>query len=98
MIYFINAHRTGEPDLIIQVRSDLPAENLINSIKNAVADFVNSDSSEARNAMQATQNQFNWGDLDLWLPARHARDHSFEIIGAAIADMTVDHDESLLPE
>ena len=98
MIYFINAHRTGEPDLIIQVKSDLPTEDLVASIKSAVTDFVNSDSSKTRNAMQATQNQFNGGDLALWLPARHARDHGFEIIGAAIADMTVDHDESLLPE
>ena len=98
MTHVINAYRQDEPSLVIRVRSDLPSEDLARAARDAVKDFLEHGGLEAGNAMSATCNNFNWGNLAMWLPEKFARAHGFEILDAGVADLTVCHDESLLPE
>lgn len=97
MVHVINAYRQDEPSLVLQVKSDLPSGSLEQAARDAVKDFLENGGLEADNAMSATCGNFNWGDMALWLPEKFARAHGFEIMDARVADLTVCHDESLLP-
>lgn len=97
MVHVINAYRQDEPSFVLRVKSDLPSESLEQAAKDAVKDFLENGGLEADNAMSATCGNFNWGDLALWLPEKFAKTHGFEILDARVADLTVCHDESLLP-
>ena len=82
MNHTIIANRTGEPPLVLQVASDLPTCELTNAVKAAVSDF----------------GQFNWGDAALWMPDEYAKRHGFRIASSAVADLIVNHDDSLMPD
>lgn len=97
MTHIVNAYRQDGPSLVLQVKSDLPSGSLEQAARDAVKDFLENGGPEAGNAMSATCGNFNWGDLALWLPEKFAKAHGFEILGASVADLTVHHDESLLP-
>lgn len=97
MVHVIDAYRQDEPSLVLRVKSDLPSEGLEQAARDAVKDFLENGGLEAGNAMSATCGIFNWGDLALWLPEKFAKAHGFEILDARVADLTVHHDESLLP-
>lgn len=98
MNHTIIANRTGEPPLVLQVASDLPTCELTDAIKAAVSDFVTSGTDEAENALSATSGQFNWGDAALWMPDEYAKRHGFRITSSAVADLIVNHDDSLMPD
>lgn len=98
MLHIVNAYRQDEPSLILRVKSDLPSSSLEQAARDAVKDFLENGGLEADNALSATCGNFDWGGLALWLPERFAKAHGFEILDASVADLTVRHGESLLPE
>lgn len=98
MNHTIIANRTDEPPLVLQVASDLPTCELTDAVKAAVSDFVTSGTDEAENALSTTSGQFNWGDTALWLPDEYAKRHGFRIASSAVADLIVNHDDSLMPD
>lgn len=97
MVHVINAYRQDGPDLVLQVKSNLPSGSLEQAARDAVKDFLENGGPEAGNAMSAACGNLNWGGLALWLPEKFAKAHGFEILDARVADLTVRHDESLLP-
>lgn len=98
MIHTVNAYRQEEPILVLRIKSDLPSGQLEQAARDAVKDFLENGGSEADNALSATCGNFNWGDMALWLPEKFAKAHGFEIVDSCVADLTVCHDESLLPQ
>lgn len=97
MTHTVIARIVDGPPLVIRIKSDVAAGNLKAAIKDAVTDFLENGGDKADNALSATNDSFNWGDFALWLPEEYAKKHGFEVLDASVADLTVDHDESLLP-
>lgn len=91
--------RDGVP-FLIEVRSGLAGKDLADAMRAAARDFLSRCTLERDNALNATGNRFDWGDLALWLPDGIAKAHGFEILDTHLvtAAAAVERDESLLPK
>lgn len=83
--------------LLLEIKSDKCGQELLESVKSAVAGFLSSDTLEKDRAMEATGGSFNWGDVALWLPRDVMLGHGFEIVDTHVTDLVTEHDENLLP-
>lgn len=95
--YAIVENRTGMPDQLLRIRTDLAWEALQAAVSDAVDDFLENGGTEADTALSATGGKFDWDDLSLWLPDRFQRAHGFVIEDATTDLKRIDGRRSLLP-
>lgn len=66
------------------------------ALRNAVNDFVTSDTPEAKEALERACGAYNWGDVAITVPASFYIARGLTPLTNATAEVMVDHDEILV--
>ena len=87
----------GRSDMVMLTESSLPSDELLEEMRAAAADFLESGTEEVRTALDATGGKFGWTELAMWLPEHISVRRGFRILDFEPAGLSVDGSESLLP-